>query len=203
MISVPDTIFPSNNPEQIPVLLLEYQAALPDMPFKAWGSQGRKIEMRGTWHFYVDDYRFRALWSRPGTIVDTGCVSVVEPNFSIRDQTPYPVALWRIYKKRWLARYWQSHGISIIADLCVSQPFLELNMLGIPSGWKSYATRGYTDRLDLLDYQYALATERAGTEVISFIVYGGGRKVKEYCHAHPIILHIDEHREIIKPKQER
>jgi hypothetical protein len=193
---IPDTIFPSDNPQGIPVLNPDLQCDLVDMPLKAWGSVRRTSTMTGTWHFYVYDYRFSALWKDPQVLVNTNCVSVVETNFSIRDQTPYSVGLYRIYQKRWLSRYWQSKGIRIIADLNVSRPFLELNMLGIPKGWTSYATHGYNDQLDLLEIQYQMAVKRAGTKNIFFLVYGGGEKVKRYCKKHPVILHIFEHREV-------
>lgn len=131
-------------------------------------------------------------------VVNTKCVSVVEPNFTITDQMPYPVALYRVYQKRWLARYWQSKGIEVIADLNVSRNYMAVNMLGIPEGWSSYATRGYNDRLDDLEAEIKAAIKRAGHEKISFYVYGGGEKVREYCRENDKVVHIDEHRNLIK-----
>ena len=194
----PDTVFPTNNPQEIPVLDKRMICNLVDMPFQAWGSIARTSRMVGTWHFYVDDYRFSALWSSPKAVVNTGCVSVVEPNFTITDQMPYSVALYRVYQKRWLARYWQSQGIRVIVDLNVSIRYLAVNMLGVPEGWTSYATRGYTDRLEDLDKEFKAAAERAGTEKINFLVYGGGEKVRQYCRENPRVVHIDEHRNLIK-----
>ena len=197
-ILIPDTIFPSDNPQGIPVLLPDMAAELVDMPFIAWGSISRTSTNLGTWHFYVDDYRFSALWDRAFQLPDTQCVAAVEVNYTISDQMPYPVALYRIYQKRWLARYWQNKGIKIIADLNVARPFLELNMLGIPKGWRSYATHGYNDRIQDLKAELKAAIKRAGTKNITFLVYGGGNKVREYCKAHPVITHIDERRNIVK-----
>lgn len=195
---VPDTIFPSDNPQQIPVLLPDLQAELVDQPLLAWGSVARKSKNPGSWHFYVEDYRFKALWDKAQQIPATKCISVVEVNYSIPENTPYPVALYRIYQKRWLSRYWQSQGIRIIVDLNVSLPFLDLNLLGVPDGWRTYATHGYNDRIVELDAEYKAAKKKAGTKNITFLVYGGGRAVMEYCNADPVITHVSEHRDKVK-----
>jgi len=137
--------------------------------------------MSGTWHFYVDDYRFTNLIKRPDKIVNTQCNSAIEPNFSIFNQMPIPVGLFRIYQKRWIARYWQQHGIRVIVDLNVAPKFRAYNLLGVPIGWGAYATRGYTDRLDQLEAEYNLAKTHASGNPLLFIVYGGGKLVKQYC----------------------
>jgi hypothetical protein len=113
--------------------------------------------------------------------VNTFCVNCVEPNFSIYNQMPLPVALWATYRKRWCARWWQSRGIKILVDLNVAEQYAEMNLLGVPKGWNAYATRGYTDGLQATEREFALACEHAGTASILFVVYGGGRKVMEYC----------------------
>jgi len=195
---IPDTIFPTDNKYDIPVLLLDMQAELVDFPFIAWGSIKRTSTNFGTWHFYVDDYRFNALWDKAGMIPETKCNSVVEINYTITDQMPFPVALYRIYQKRWLARYWQTRGIRIIVDMNVARPFRELNMLGIPRGWKTYATHGYDERIKDLREEIKLAVDRAGTKNITFLVYGGGAKIREFCLSNPIVTHVDERRNLIK-----
>jgi len=195
---IPDTIFPTNNKYGIPVLLPDMEAKLIDFPFVAWGSVKRTSVNEGSWHFYVDDYRFTALWDKPDMIPATKCISVVEVNYTITDQMPYPVALYRIYQKRWLARYWQSQGVRVVADLNVARPFREMNMLGIPRGWKTFATHGYNDRIDDLQNELDIAQEIAGTDNITFMVYGGGEKVREFCENNPVVTHTDEHRNVIK-----
>lgn len=199
MKMAPDTIFSSNNPQEIPVLLKEMEAGLIDHPFLAWGSIRRTSKNPGTWHFYIDDYRFTALWKKPGVLTATKCIAAVEVNYSLAENLPYPVALYKIYQKRWLSRYWQSQGIRIIVDLNVSRPFLKLNLLGIPDGWKTYATHGYNDKLDDLEAELQAAIKKAGTDNITFVVYGGGQAVKDYCSDNPIITHITEHRDQVKP----
>jgi hypothetical protein len=58
----------------------------------------------------------------------------------------------------------------------------ELNLLGIPPGWKAFATRGYTERIDATYQEYEQAKRIAGEGVTPvFVVYGGGKDVKAEC----------------------
>lgn len=177
--TVPDAIWPTDNALEVPALLPELQADALDSPLVAWGSQSRQKRMFGTWHFYTDDYRYTALIKSPHELVNTGCVSAVEPNFSLYDQMPTPVALFRIYQKRWLSRYWQSKNIKVFVDLNVSSKFRAYNLLGVPFGWQAYATRGYNSRLDEIQAEYELAQTHAAGLPVLFLVYGGGRDVEQ------------------------
>jgi hypothetical protein len=179
---VPDSLWPTDNEWGIPLLSIERQADAFDLPIETWGAKGRKVAA-GTYHFYTEDYRFAAIWDRPGQLVAAGCVNAVEPNFSVYDQVPRAVALWATYRKRWLARYWQSQGIRIFVDLNVARPYDDLNLLGVPKGWRAYATRGYTSRLDMLAEELEIARTHAGTRDVLFMVYGGGDKVRQWCSA--------------------
>jgi len=178
---VPDAIWPTDNEFEIPCLDEGMQAKAVDLPFVGWGSVKRKKRMMGTWHFYVDDYRFTGVWRNPGDVVNTYAVNAVEPNFSVYNQMPMPVALWAIYRKRWVGRWWQSRGMHILVDLNVAARYAEMNLLGVPHGWKAYATRGYSARLADTEREFELACQRAGTRSILFVVYGGGRAVMEHC----------------------
>ncbi len=180
--SVPDALFPTNNDLDIPVLSLDYQADCVALPVRCWGQYKRTAANDGTWHFYTDDYRFQNLWVNPLPIVNTGCRAVVEPNFSINEQMPRAVALWRIYQKRWLSRYWQSHGIRVFADLNVAIEQAELNLLGIPQGYNAFATRGYVKWIEDIERQFETAQRIAGIIEPLFLVYGGGMRIKEMCH---------------------
>lgn len=176
---VPDALWPTNNTLGIPLLNERYQAHALDLPFMAWGSV-RRDRMKGTAHFYVDDYRFSALWKKPDSLFKSKCVNAVEPNFTCSEQMPFAVGIYRIYQKRWLARYWQSAGVFIFVDLNVHPKFHKVNMMGVPRGWHSWTTRGYNDRLACTEAEFELACKWAGTDDILFIVYGGGKKVKEW-----------------------
>jgi len=180
---VPDCRWPTNNDFDIPTLSLEHQAGQPDIPFLPWGSEARKKAIGLSYHFYTDDSRFAGLWSDPTPVVNSRCLNAVEINFSIYDQTPRAVALHRVYMKRWIARWWQSLGIKILVDLNVAEEFADDNLLGVPGGWKSYATRGYNDRLAATHREYERACRHADSKDIVFVVYGGGKLVKETCKA--------------------
>jgi hypothetical protein len=188
---VPDALFPTDNDWTIPLLDVRGQASAVDLPVVAWGSVVRTARMPGTWHFYTGDERYTALWSDPSPVANSACVNAVEPNFSIYDQMPRAVALYRIYQKRWIARFWQSLGIRIFADLNVAEPHADLNLLGIPDGWRAWATRGYEERMDATEREHGLACARAGTDDLLFLVYGGGKAVADLCGRHGWV-HIQE-----------
>lgn len=185
MWSSADWVYPSDNEYGIPSLRPQGRDGL-DLPLTAWGSVGRSLHMPGTWHFYVDDYRFEAIFTAPDKVIATLPRGVVEANSSIFDQTPRAVALWLIYRKRWLARYWQEQGLRVWVDTNVPYRFQQDNLIGVPAGWVHYATRGYDRRVEALDVEYSSAAERCGGEPM-FAVVGGGRKVAEWCAGRPVI----------------
>ena len=181
---VPDAVWPTDNDWGVPLLDLNMQALAFDQPYAIWGARGRKARMNGTWLFYTEDYRYEALWADPSPVLNTGAVNAVEPNFSVYRNMPAAVALWQVYRKRWIARWWQSHGLRVFVDLNVASNHYGLNHLGIPQGWRAFATRGYSDRLDELRLEYEQACAFAGEGVTPlFLVVGGGKAVKAECMA--------------------
>lgn len=181
MNAVPDATFPTDNEYGIPTLLPKLQADYVDGIVKGWGTLARKNRHRGTWHFYVDDYKFENVWKHPELVTETLAVTTAEVNWSFNEQTPLAVVLYRIYQKRWLSRYWQSLGFRIFVDLNVPDNFAELNLTGVPRGWRAYATRAADAELDSLLLQAKLAKRHAGTDEILFLVCRGGQKVHEAC----------------------
>lgn len=177
---VPDCLFESNNEFDIPTLRADLQATQVLNPVAPWGYSARDARNIGTYHFYVDDYRFTGLWDDPNRLVKAGVPVIIEPNLSLYDNTPRGYALFLIFKKRWIARYWQSFGIRVFVDLNVSHKFTEENLLGVPKGWNAYATRGYSDRLQLLEEEFNLAKKHSGRDDPYFVVYGGGEKVRQW-----------------------
>lgn len=192
---VPDTIWPSDNEYDIPSLSIEQQADAFDLPVNVWGATRQKKS--GTYIFYTADYRFRAIWQNPNKLLEAGCVNVVEPNFSVYEQSPLAHAIWQTYKKRWLSRYWQSQGIRVFVDLNVAINYALLNLFGVPVGWRSYATRGYSDRLQALGIESSLAKRHAESDDILLLVYGGGKKVKGWCKENNAVW-IPESRDLAK-----
>ena len=179
---VPDALWPSDNDFGIPLLDINMQALSIDQPCATWGVTGRTARMNGTWLFYTEDYRYEAIWTDPSGVVNTGCVNAAEPNFSCYSNMPPAVAMWQIYRKRWIARWWQSMGVRVIVDLNVAPVHYASNRMGIPAGWRTFATRGHSNRLDECHAEYQQACEIAGDGVTPlFVVYGGGQAVKDEC----------------------
>lgn len=186
--AVPDTIFPTDNEWGVPVLDLKLQVEQIELPVSLWGSQSRKRRMNGTWLFYVDDYRFSALWTNPNPVIETRCVACAEMNISVNAQMPPAVVLWKTYQKRWIAKYWQTYGLRIIVDVYGSPRHHDVNMIGVPKGWRSYMIRGQQGcEEELLWYRDKLR-EHAGTEDIRFFVYEGGKKIETFCHENGLLF---------------
>lgn len=184
--AVEDVLYPSDNIFDIPVLRLDRQAGFLVVPLSAYGT-GRKMTNAKTIHFYVDDYRFDALWKFPARLLATKAKAIIEPNFSTFDTMPLSLGLQFIYKKRWLARYYQENGFEVYADLNVSSKFYEYNRMGIPQGYNAFATRGYFRMIDRLDAELKIAQSISGRETPNMIVYGGGQEIKEFCCNHKLV----------------
>ena len=177
----PDALWPSDNDMEIPQLDIAYCADAIQLPIAKWGTISRTRTFRGTYHMYTDDEKFTALWSHAQALPNTGCIATAEVNFSTNYQMAYPEILHRIYRKRWLSRYWQSCGIQILVDLNVSRKAEQVNILGVPKGWTAFATRGYSAAPQELLRQAAIARHIAGDRTILFLVCGGGKKIKQLC----------------------
>lgn len=165
----------------VPILDSGMQAESLVLPIQKWGAIGRTREMLGTYHFYTADYKFRALWGKPRQLFASGCKTAVEVNWSTGEALPRALALWDVYRKRWLARFWQAHGIRIFVDLNVEPWLQEYNMLGVPAGWRAYATRWRESDCDEIPDQYELAREHADSNDILFLVIGGRTRACELC----------------------
>lgn len=202
IIEANDTLFPTDNDWGIPLLDIKRQARGLDLPCERWGRKGRTLEMKGTYHFYTDDYKFAALWDDPTPLVFSGCRNIIEPNVSTNPHMAAAVALWGIYRKRWIARWAQSYGVGVFVDLNVDPAFEQLNLLGVPKGWRAWATRGYDTMADLLERDYQTACTHAGSDDILFVVVGGGTGTHAACLQRgwvhiPQEAHVIEQREYV------
>ncbi|MEZ3576807.1 DUF4417 domain-containing protein [uncultured Duncaniella sp.] len=176
-----DCLYPSDNKYDIPCLRSDRQGGHLLLPFAPYGA-GRKTKTAQTIHFYVDDYRFASVWKNPAKVLNTCARAVIEPNFSLFDTTPFAQGLDLIYKKRWLARYFQECGLNVYADLNVSSKFYEVNRLGIPAGYNAFATRGTRGHLAELETELMIAREISGQAIPNLIVYGGGQEIHDFCN---------------------
>ena len=68
-----DRIYDSNNEFDIPTLRTDRQ---PEngllLPFAGWGADTRAKKGISTYHFYVEDYRFTAIWKDPTLVLKSG-----------------------------------------------------------------------------------------------------------------------------------
>lgn len=168
--------------------MLDVQPTHVDIPCLCYGEQKRSKNMngQGILHFYTDDYRWQSIYEHPEKILKHNPGAIVEPNYSLFNETPVAFGLQAVYKKRWIARAMQERGIPVFVDLNVANKFYAINLFGIPKGYGAFCTRGYSDRLPALEYEYDMIAERvADGNLKFFIVYGGGEDVRQWCFKHP------------------
>ena len=189
---IPDCLFPSDNQMEIPSLILDVQPTHVEIPFLCFGEQKRSKNMNGggVLHFYTDDYRWQSIYEHPEKILKHNPGAIVEPNYSLFNETPVAFGLQAVYKKRWIARAMQERGIPVFVDLNVANKFYAINLFGVPKGYGAFCTRGYSDRLPALEYEYIMAERIADGNLRFFVVYGGGMEVKEWCMRHPKAYYI-------------
>ena len=180
---VPDICWPTKNDLEVPDLDISKQGSTADvLPLVRWGSVSQSTPIRGAYHFYTGDEKFLTVWSNPHWVVNSGCRAVVEVNYSTAADLPVVPALWDIYRKRWLARWWQSQGVKVFVDLNVDAKFRALNLLGVPRGWHAYATRSHRGMgVEAIERDYETAVEHAAAKNVAFLVYGGGKAVQARC----------------------
>jgi len=190
--------FPTDNDLEIPVLPLRSQAKFIDRPVAPWGGYSDPKHWRpsrgpkGVLCFYVHDERFMHLVDQPRKSFSVPAPVFCELNFSLDKETPLWRAIWLTAQKRLFSVYaWHEAEKEILVDLNVPSAWLQLNMTGVPTGWRSYCTRGSDRDLQSLQDQHAAAVakfEEAGEPCqkgdLVFLVYGGGPKVQAFCKNH-------------------
>lgn len=91
---------------KIPVDLVGYNETL----------RPKKADWEKTIHFFLDDYKFETVWSRPdhtlSRIKKIG--RALTPDFSLYMDYPKALQIYNVYRNRWLGCYWQEHGIDVI-----------------------------------------------------------------------------------------
>jgi hypothetical protein len=166
--------------------LLSRQPKKLDTPINRWGTQARSKRIDGGLiHFYTDDYKFTGILNDPLVVLKTGCVSIIEPNFSTNDNMRRAVVQYYIYLKRYLARTWQEYGLNVWVDLAVAPRHRDLALLGVPKGYRCYATYTYTKDYNIewlhQDFEQALKHSEMDEKDLLFYVYGGNKDVEKLC----------------------
>ena len=187
-VAVPDMYFPSNNEWDIPLLDINMQAKYLDLPLYGWGTVSRKARNAAqTIHFYVDDYRFNAIWKYPDKLVQCNPINVIEPNYTTSHGMGRAVILWLTFKKRWIARYWQTQGIRVFVDAFAPE-FEDINFMGVPKEWAAFATRylgtnpsGDISGWEQVEETYTKCREYSTAENLIFVVVGGAKDIESKC----------------------
>ena len=123
-----DVAMHSENEWDVPTLDLDMQAESLPEPVTKWGVIARTLHMPGTYHFYTDDYKFRALWgqARAVTAERMRCGDRSELEHEPRDaQGRRAVAyLSETMAGSLLAALWRAHsgGYERGAAICRAQP---------------------------------------------------------------------------------
>jgi hypothetical protein len=180
----------------IPTLDLSWQATREDIRSAAsphwlhWGAWVRNTKGKGrAVSFYRYDRHFTALIKHPERLIRFGPSVAVEANFSTFPDQPRWEALGTIGRKRTLSAIWGEAGVKLIVDLNVDAAFSDLSLLGVPFGWSSYATRSHRDLgPEALTSAYNRAADHAanggvGAERLTFLVFGGGKMIRDLCEA--------------------
>lgn len=70
-------------------------------------------------HFFLDDYRFETVWSKPERPVSRlKKVGVsLTPDFSLWREMPLAMQIWQVYRSRWCGCWMQFHGVPAIPTL--------------------------------------------------------------------------------------
>ncbi len=88
-------------------------------------------------HFFIDDYRFESVWSRPETGLQRvrRFAAVLTPDFSLYANWPTVAQQWNHYRSQWTGRYWQERGIQVIPSVNWStEDSYYWSFAGIPTG---------------------------------------------------------------------
>ncbi len=88
-------------------------------------------------HFFLDDYRFETVWSKPERPVSRlKRVGVsLTPDFSLWREMPLAMQLWQVYRSRWCGCWMQFHGVPAIPTISWStEDSYEFCFAGIPKG---------------------------------------------------------------------
>ena len=108
--------FYSDNADGFPCV--DRLEALPDVeewiPFD-FAVREKNPENKGV-YFFRDDYRFQRVWAYPEKHLDIlqRFKAVISPDFSLYFDTSLILQKFNQYRNRWLTKYWQNNGITVV-----------------------------------------------------------------------------------------
>jgi hypothetical protein len=155
-------LFPSDNDWGIPTLRHTTAGRVPAwlVPYrqriraKETGAQGALDD--GAVHFFLDDYRFETVWSRPNKALEALAPyrTLLSPDFSLYRDWPRMLQLWNVYRSRWSGRFWQEQGFTVIPTVSWSTAeSYDFCFLGLPRRGVVAVSAVGVDLNSPLDYQ--------------------------------------------------
>ena len=90
----------------------------------------------GAVHFFLDDYRFETVWSRPRKALEALAPysMLLTPDFSLYRDWPLTLQIWNTYRNRWCGAFWQSQGFTVIPTVSWSTAeSYDFCFLGLPT----------------------------------------------------------------------
>lgn len=129
-------LFPSDNKYGIPVLQHTPVSRIPTwlVPYRQRIRSNESLD-EGAVHFFLDDYRFETVWSRPCKALEALAPyqTVLTPDFSLYRDWPLMLQLWNTYRNRWCGRFWQAQGFTAIPTISWSTAeSYDFCFLGVP-----------------------------------------------------------------------
>ena len=95
------------------------------------------VETEGAVHFFLDDSIFEPAWNRPpkGLQYVSRFGFALSPDFSLYAAFPPVLQMYNVYRNRWVGRFWQERGISVVPSVSWSdESSYDYCFSGIPRG---------------------------------------------------------------------
>jgi hypothetical protein len=75
-------------------------------------------------HFFLDDYRFETVWTKPERGLSRPCSvgAALCPDFSLWRDMPLVMQQWQVYRSRWCGAWMRYHGVHVIPTISWSTP---------------------------------------------------------------------------------
>ena len=173
-------IYPSTNFYEIPDLIQEEPALAPP------GYEGPAMDYASVNSSKAGTVSF--FYSAAGTLVKLfktpGMIQVpqaVEPEFDL--DGPRALGLGDIFRRRYIARTWQTLGIQPWVNVGAPPQLDDLVFQGIPKNWSRFAVLGTKSRGHDLLRKYEQCREIS--PVFTLLVFGGGDATAEFTRKFP------------------
>ncbi len=129
--------FPADNELGIPCLAHVSLDALPAWlaPYRTRIRAREPVARDGAVHFFLEDYRFETVWSRPRKALESlsPYSTLLSPDFSLYRDWPLMLQMWNVYRNRWCGAFWQSQGFRVIPTVSWStSESYDFCFLGLP-----------------------------------------------------------------------